>query len=1157
MAIDFTYYSQDGDDYGQEIIRQRIEGMRQEQEEANRERGVTGGVTSQFVANLLSPIGNTIDAFGNFIEFLPFTPEGMFKDFPQPKNPEGVAQTVAALTGRIMGETALFLGLSAATGGVGGLLGGVAKGVGAAAKGSRIAEIARGSKLLNETRQAITTAGNIDEALALTKNVNTLYDAIKAGPAVIGATKAVGRMGVMRNLTDNMVRSLATTTPTRALVGFFGRHPDDPMLVEYAYNNLPQPIRNPFFDYVADKIGDSEFLSRLAQAGEEAGLGMVADAVWASGRMIKASRRLNTVAQQLEGYKPSTGDIWEVAAATASKNQALNIPNPLVEHWDSPLTPEGKRKVAELASIAVNNPLDWFESPAIRVQKFMAAVDPILHKELPLVSKVISDKDTGRLIRKLSFDLNDTTFLENYKKGAPLTHEQYRALQAYNETLELTKILGKSSAQRFLTGMGYDQTPTSLTAGTALSPLGALSEKQFKDTMQVLSYLTRDVRARTERIVLAGRATAGRTLRSARRDVRLRDQQNLRLNFAGMPIEDVARYIAMGKNDMVLPIMERATQPGMKDFLQYFFIHGLMSTVPSVASDWISTVGHFAKTTLDESVVSAMKWMGKGELDAIPVRASLRAFQETVHDPFTTIRRMSGQVPQAFAKRNPLREGYLTGRDFLESGFMDRMPSPLKLGLRPVIRFYDWLNDQRPDELFKAIGIKKVFLEKAYKEGMEQGLKGDALENFTRRMMANPSESWIPDAKKWGEFLSFSGEPTGWAATMTGVVHKWPLLRTIMPFVNIVQKINNATIGSLPVIGMMNKQTRVDWAAGGTRRAMVAAKMGTAGLVMSAAWNLMDQGLVTGYGPENPTQRAQWLMEKEPYAIRIGDRWVSYARVEPFASWLAIVADIGETLRETDQRTADTLTSLGVHVLLNNIKRRTALQNVASLMQVFESPDRAVELLGTWASSAVMPPAIRPVTRLIDPHYKDASGFLQQIIANTPGLSRTIPPMRDMFGNPVLRDESWWKVPNALFMPTPVSPVRQDPVLDELNRLKIYQGRIADAIGGPEEPAIITRGDVDYGYQLNQEEKQQMFDYIQKGDRGYPGLYSSLKNYMDTPGYKDLADETREKGIKRVIRAVRAHARDYVLRNTNSMDTLPESRRALNEMATPVRIGGM
>jgi hypothetical protein len=424
-------------------------------------------------------------------------------------------------------------------------------------------------------------------------------------------------------------------------------------------------------------------------------------------------------------------------------------------------------------------------------------------------------------------------------------------------------------------------------------------------------------------------------------------------------------------------------------------------------------------------------------------------------------------------------------------------------------------------------------------------------------MMANPSESWIPDAKKWGEFLSFSGEPTGWAATMTGVVHKWPLLRTIMPFVNIVQKINNATIGSLPVIGMMNKQTRVDWAAGGTRRAMVAAKMGTAGLVMSAAWNLMDQGLVTGYGPENPTQRAQWLMEKEPYAIRIGDRWVSYARVEPFASWLAIVADIGETLRETDQRTADTLTSLGVHVLLNNIKRRTALQNVASLMQVFESPDRAVELLGTWASSAVMPPAIRPVTRLIDPHYKDASGFLQQIIANTPGLSRTIPPMRDMFGNPVLRDESWWKVPNALFMPTPVSPVRQDPVLDELNRLKIYQGRIADAIGGPEEPAIITRGDVDYGYHLNQEEKQQMFDYIQKGDRGYPGLYSSLKNYMDTPGYKDLADETREKGIKRVIRAVRAHARDYVLRNTNSMDTLPESRRALNEMATPVRIGGM
>lgn len=53
------------------------------------------------------------------------------------------------------------------------------------------------------------------------------------------------------------------------------------------------------------------------------------------------------------------------------------------------------------------------------------------------------------------------------------------------------------------------------------------------------------------------------------------------------------------------------------------------------------------------------------------------------------------------------------------------------------------------------------------------------------------------------------------------------------------------------------------------------------------AWN----NEITGMGPSDPNERAQWLVSNKPQSIKIGDEWYSFKSVDPFATHLTVMAD--------------------------------------------------------------------------------------------------------------------------------------------------------------------------------------------------------------------------------------------------------------------------
>src|SRR5690606_2796056 len=89
------------------------------------------------------------------------------------------------------------------------------------------------------------------------------------------------------------------------------------------------------------------------------------------------------------------------------------------------------------------------------------------------------------------------------------------------------------------------------------------------------------------------------------------------------------------------------------------------------------------------------------------------------------------------------------------------------------------------------------------------------------------------------------------------------------------------------------KEWRADFKAGGARRdmAMARALLGTgfAYTMFEAAKN----GLITGSAPSDPAKN-RYLRANgwQPYSVKVGDKWISYARLDPFSTTISVAADL-------------------------------------------------------------------------------------------------------------------------------------------------------------------------------------------------------------------------------------------------------------------------
>lgn len=310
------------------------------------------------------------------------------------------------------------------------------------------------------------------------------------------------------------------------------------------------------------------------------------------------------------------------------------------------------------------------------------------------------------------------------------------------------------------------------------------------------------------------------------------------------------------------------------------------------------------------------------------------------------------------------------------------------------------------DELFKAIGYRMELNALAFRTAASEGLKGDAFTKRAASILASPPQSVSMGAQDAARYQTFT-KPLGPAGTMiTAGMNKLPGARLIFPFIRTPTNIMKF-VGERTPLAPLSAAVRADIAAGGARRDLALAKISTGSLAMAVAADASMEGHITGGGPTDPGLKAAlYRTGWQPYSVKVGDTYYSYNRLDPLGWLLGASADMAEIAGHLNEPEADELAASLVMAVSNNLVNKTYLQGFSTIVGAFNqmSPEsgaaRGEKVLARFAGTLI-PSGAAALERTLDPAMRDAQGMLDAIKARTPGYSETLPPVRNLWGDPV------------------------------------------------------------------------------------------------------------------------------------------------------------
>jgi len=354
---------------------------------------------------------------------------------------------------------------------------------------------------------------------------------------------------------------------------------------------------------------------------------------------------------------------------------------------------------------------------------------------------------------------------------------------------------------------------------------------------------------------------------------------------------------------------------------------------------------------------------------------------------------------------------------------------------------------------------------------------------------------------------------SGLASLVTKAKIKHPWLNMVIPFVRTPADLLVQGAESSPV-GAFMREARLPGRAGDKARARITA--GTVALTAGAV--MVARGAITGRGPDFGTaERQQWLEEgNRPYTINLpGIAPIEYKLLQPIAFPLAVIADTmegaqsgeGDTLAERMSdaagkswtRAGTSLISQSYFDAMFDIYTDFERGNFGGVQRILQS---FLPLGG----------ATRDVTRVIDPTLREPGTFLQKVKSELPFASRTVPPRRGRFGEPVQREGSRFGSLLADPLRTAATPLigSDRPVVDPL---------VADLAErgirfGKRSSTLVKKG-VDLLKPFGADQASEFRNLLQ-GARG-TALRTSITQLMATSAFQQSTKEAQNEQIQKVI----------------------------------------
>ena len=283
------------------------------------------------------------------------------------------------------------------------------------------------------------------------------------------------------------------------------------------------------------------------------------------------------------------------------------------------------------------------------------------------------------------------------------------------------------------------------------------------------------------------------------------------------------------------------------------------------------------------------------------------------------------------------------------------------------------------------------------------------------------------------------------------------------------------------------------------------------------AYAMIQDSQLTGDYPANSAQRAR--MEEQgipPNAVKIGDRWVSYAGIEPLHTVFAIFANGKQKAEEqrlqgNDALSAETVSSVA-QVIKSAFLDKTFTVQLGEFMNAVTAEDgeNKLKAMSVGASNGLTPNLLNMIARLEDPVRKQtkdedwSTWVLNNMKARLPGLRGELPDR--------------------------ISPITGEPmslgtsaeIFSGFKFEEVDRNRLQKLFDNPELQIAPPSNKIS-GIALNNEQYSRMSQLM--------GEYTSqsLDYLASSEGFMSLPPSLQAKGIKDVVSKIRSDVRQLIL----------------------------
>lgn len=537
-----------------------------------------------------------------------------------------------------------------------------------------------------------------------------------------------------------------------------------------------------------------------------------------------------------------------------------------------------------------------------------------------------------------------------------------------------------------------------------------------------------------------------------------------------------------------------AAKPRFRDKLAELYINSLLSGPATHAVNFLSN-SMTALGQLPEHAVAAAIGAPRGLLNAQADRVVfsevgarglglLQGTKEGLAQAARTLR--TGESPDFGGKIEGQHMKAISGR----KGEFLRIPTRLL---------------SASDELFKGMNRRMELTGIAVRRAKLEGLKGDAGRARVAELLENPTDDMLAKAFDYGREMTFQRPlPHGsWSAGISRASQNQPLAKLILPFIKTPVNILSFAAARSPIAPFL-KTWRAEFVAGGAARDLAIAKVSVGSGAMALAMEMSSNGQITGGGPvDRDTASIQRSDGWQPYSVKIGERYYSYARLDPFATTLGVAADYADLQSHMSEKEREQVAGLLVASTIHNLADKAWFSGVADLAQAINDPKRyGGQYVRNRVASIAVPALVAQAARAMDPALREAKTTMDVIRSRIPIASRSLAKKLDVWGQPITNEGG---VGPDIASPVRTSTARNDPV--------------AKAVLSTGASVSLPNRYV-AGRQLSDEE------YHSYAEKAGQLAHSRINELVTGPAWESVSTDSRAETIEDIVRGARREARE-------------------------------